>query len=386
MGPMRGKYKAVHAVLIAAAVWLTTLAANAHELRPTVADFVSGEDGAFTLTVTTNLEQLIAGIDPGHSDTDDSANSPEYDRLRLLTPAALRLHLHEFLPDLIEGMELRFDGEPAPLTLHRAQIGDVGDVTLARDSKLTFVGTVPPGVETMTWSWAQAFGDSVLRKDMPPDGGEPTEKSYAAYLRAGQVSEPISVDAPQPRSPFAVFAEYVVVGFDHIIPKGLDHILFVIGLFLLSTRLVPLLWQVTSFTLAHSVTLALGMLGIVNLPAHIVEPLIAASIVYVAVENVVTSELSRWRPYVVFGFGLLHGLGFASVLGDFGLTTSDFVAGLIGFNVGVELGQLAVIAMCVAVAGYWFGAKPWYRARITTPASLVIASIGAWWCYERVFL
>ncbi|CAN0588825.1 unnamed protein product, partial [Ectocarpus sp. 12 AP-2014] len=126
---------------------------------------------------------------------------------------------------------------------------------------------------------------------------------------------------------------------------GLDHILFVLGLFFLSTRMGPLLWQISAFTLAHTVTLALGALGYVNIPGNIVEPIIAASIVYVAVENIVSDKLHRWRPLVIFVFGLLHGLGFASVLGEFGLPADQFIPALIGFNVGVELGQLTVIAI-----------------------------------------
>ena len=98
-------------------------------------------------------------------------------------------------------------------------------------------------------------------------------------------------------------------------PKGLDHILFVLGLFLLSPRLKPLLWQVTAFTVAHSVTLVLSSYKYVTLPSDVVEPLIALSIAFIAVENIFTTQLNWWRPVIVFAFGLLHGLGFAGVLG-----------------------------------------------------------------------
>jgi hypothetical protein len=118
----------------------------------------------------------------------------------------------------------------------------------------------------------------------------------------------------------------------------------------------------------------------------IVEPLIAASIAFVAIENVLNDRLSRWRPFVIFGFGLLHGLGFASVLADFGLPEDQFIPALIGFNVGVELGQLAVIAMAFLAVGVWFGAKPWYRARIAIPASVAIGLVGAFWVVERTLL
>jgi hypothetical protein len=116
-----------------------------------------------------------------------------------------------------------------------------------------------------------------------------------------------------------------------------------VGLFLLSLRWRPLLLQISAFTLAHSITLGLTMYGVVSLPARLVEPLIAASIVYVAVENLVTSELKPWRIALVFSFGLLHGMGFAGVLRDVGLPRPQFLTALLAFNAGVEAGQPTVI-------------------------------------------
>jgi len=125
------------------------------------------------------------------------------------------------------------------------------------------------------------------------------------------------------------------------------------------------------------VTLALGITGVITISPSIVEPLIAASIIWVCIENVFSERMAVWRPLVIFGFGLLHGLGFAGVLGEIGLPTSQFVTALLSFNVGVELGQLTVIAVCFLVVGLWFRDKPWYRRVITIPCSLLIAAIGA---------
>ena len=149
-----------------------------------------------------------------------------------------------------------------------------------------------------------------------------------------------------------------------------------LGLFLLSVRWKPLLIQVTSFTVAHSITLGLSIYGVFSLPPTVVEPLIAASIVYVAVENIITSRLHAWRPFVVFGFGLLHGLGFAGVLHEVGLPRSEFVTGLITFNLGVEFGQLAVITLAFGLVGFWGKDKPWYRTRVVIPAPALIALAG----------
>ena len=178
----------------------------------------------------------------------------------------------------------------------------------------------------------------------------------------------------------------MVSGFEHIIPLGADHILFVLGLFFFSLHLGPLLWQVTAFTLAHTATLALATLGVVSVSPAVVEPLIALSIAYVGVENVLRPRLGWWRPGVVFGFGLLHGLGFASVLSDVGGETGNLVARLLGFNLGVELGQLAVIALAFVALALPFGRKPWWRSHIAVPASLAIAAVGAWWTVERTVL
>ena len=183
----------------------------------------------------------------------------------------------------------------------------------------------------------------------------------------------------------ALFGTYAQVGFQHILPDGLDHILFVLSLYLLEPRLKPVLVQATAFTLAHSITLGLGMYGIISPPAAIVEPIIALSILFVAIENIFTERLNPWRVLVVFGFGLIHGLGFASALSGLGLPKGSFFESLIAFNIGVELGQVAVILLAWALIGRWSAAKPWYRRRVLIPASVLIGLVAAYWTVERTF-
>lgn len=178
---------------------------------------------------------------------------------------------------------------------------------------------------------------------------------------------------------------YVRLGFEHILPKGLDHILFVLALFFASTRLKPLFIQISVFTVAHTITLGLAAAGWISAPGAFVEPLIAISIAFVAVENLLVREMTPWRPLVVFGFGLFHGLGFASVLIDLGLPEDQFLTALVGFNIGVELGQISVVLAAWWLLRWWFP-RPWYRSRIAMPASLLIALTGAWWAFQRVFL
>ncbi|MEO7157815.1 MAG: HupE/UreJ family protein, partial [Vicinamibacterales bacterium] len=162
-----------------------------------------------------------------------------------------------------------------------------------------------------------------------------------------------------------------------------DHILFVLGIFLLSPRLKTMLLQVTAFTLAHSITLGLSIYGIVSLPSRVVEPLIALSIAYVAIENLFTRELKPWRLALVFMFGLLHGLGFAGVLRELGLPRDEFLTALLTFNLGVEGGQLTIIAAAM-LAFAPVMKRSWYRQRVVMPASILIAAIGVYWFVVRL--
>jgi hydrogenase/urease accessory protein HupE len=178
---------------------------------------------------------------------------------------------------------------------------------------------------------------------------------------------------------------YLELGFTHIIPLGVDHILFVVCLYLLNPKLKSVIWQATAFTVAHSITLGLAMYGYISPPSHIVEPLIALSIFFVAVENILTDKLKPTRLLIVFVFGLLHGMGFAGVLTELGLPDNEFVTALITFNVGVELGQITVILACWALVGVWFSKKSWYKNRVVIPVSAIIGLIAIYWTIERTF-
>jgi len=366
--------------------------AKAHEIRPAIVDFIFDKNGLYQLTIQHNIEALLAEIGTAHDDTEESENANKYDELRKFSPEDLATEFEKFSPEFLNRMQLKFDGKVEPLQILDVNIPAIGDVELSRDSLINIAGIVPEGINNMSWKWDTSYGNAVLRVSSEED-----PELFSGYLVDGDESEQVLISVAcydvenaekvggcaLKQTKWDTFKNYIKVGFVHIIPKGLDHILFVVGLFLLSAQLRPLLIQVTTFTLAHSVTLALGIFGIVNVSASIVEPLIAASIVYVCIENIYSEKLSRWRPFIIFAFGLLHGLGFASVLGDIGLSSGSFITGLIAFNIGVELGQLAVIAACFLLVGFWFRDKPWYRKVITIPASVIIALIAIYWVLER---
>lgn len=352
----------------------------AHEVRPAISDVTVGP-ATVDMVIRLPLEPLVAGMNlAGLEDTNDAPQVAEHDALRALDPAALDAAFRAAWPGIAARIDIISDGVRAEAQLVSVTVPEVGDVDLPRDSELRLSVDLPPGAAPVQIGWAADFGSIVVRQM----GGN--ADAYTAILQGGTLSAPLPREGVASEGAGTVFLRYVVSGFEHIIPKGLDHILFVLGLYFYALRVRPLLAQVTAFTLAHTVTLALASLGIVAVPASIVEPLIAASIVYVAVENIFGASSGWRRVAVVFAFGLLHGLGFASVLGDVGLSGDRFVVGLIGFNIGVELGQLAVIAVAFVLLGLPFGRRVWYRAAIVIPASCAIALVGAWWTFERIFL
>jgi hypothetical protein len=179
---------------------------------------------------------------------------------------------------------------------------------------------------------------------------------------------------------------YMKLGIQHILPLGLDHILFVISLCLLSTKIKTILWQATAFTVAHSITLALSMKNIIIAPGAVVEPVIALSILFVAVENILLTGLKPWRILVVFMFGLIHGMGFASALNEIGLPRNQFYTSILSFNAGVEIGQIIVISSVFALVIIPMGNHNWYRKRIVYPLSMLIAIVAGYWTIQRVFI
>lgn len=361
---------------------LTTVSVNAtaHEVTPTIIEIEAVSSNEITLTIDTNLEALMAEIGADHANTDDAPQADEYNALRSLTDQQLTEKATPFINTFIENITL-LSKENQRITLSPTQVNlsitPQSDLEIARESLISY--TLNSDIELatpLTFSWPSQFGDSVVRVIQ---NGEP---AGALWVKAGASSEPFELNAAKLKQSLL---DYVVIGFEHILPLGLDHILFVLGIYLLSQHLRDLLWQVTAFTAAHTLTLGLAILGFVSVSPSIVEPLIALSICYVAIENLFHKQISTSRVVLVFAFGLLHGLGFAGVLTEIGLNAEAFIPSLIAFNIGVELGQLAVITLAFLLVGYWFGTKPYWNRFIRVPLSLLIAATGAFWVVERVF-
>lgn len=360
------------------ALMLATLAARpatAHDLSFTDALVLLKTDGTYQVDLTCDLDALALGAPPKTDPVELMA------ALQAMSPEELEQRVEDLRHYFERRVRLRFDGEDAspritfPYRGTELALQAQPPTLLGLTARLS--GRVPEGAGEVSLQVSRSFPPLQLKvldeRHTPPVLVEP-----------GSLSPPYRLDQPATTTaaPADLAGRYLVLGYWHILPAGLDHIFFVLGLFLLSTRLKPLLWQVSAFTLAHTLTLALASYGVVKLSPSVVEPLIALSIAYVGIENLVTRELKPWRLPVVFGFGLLHGLGFAGVLGELGLPAEGRVTALLSFNVGVELGQLTVILAAFLLLGP-FRQHPHYR-RITLALSTAIALAGLYWAVTRL--
>ena len=356
-------------------------------VKPALVEINVYTDRSLKVEVRASIEALLTGINAQYKNTKESPNAVEYDVYRKMPPAELMQTFTKFSLEFLQSIAVKTAGEPVKLRVASVDIPPAGYTKVPRISIITITGRLPQSADAVQWYYPAKFGDNAVRVRQVDAKNEQWHWSQWQWLRDDKASEHFSLTEIVARqSIFEVITSYIEIGFEHIVPKGLDHILFILGLFLLSTHWRPLLWQVTMFTVAHTITLGLAMNNIVELPANVVEPLIALSIAYVGVENILAKELHKSRLLLVFLFGLLHGLGFASVLSDFGMPKNDFATALISFNVGVELGQIAVISIAFLLLGFCFKNKDKYRKFIVIPGSAFVSIIGIYWFFERLEL
>lgn len=354
---------------------------SAHESRPAIADIQFLMDNTVQVQIETNLEALIAGIEAKHKNTDDSPNTQTYNRLRRLSSDNLQKQYAVFSRQYADSITLLFDQQKVALIADLADIPAVGELKISRLSVANFHADIPSSGKVAQLSYPAKYGNIAVKFRHQQE-----DAKQVHWLKDGQLSPPFMLNSSVvPAEWYQVAWRYLVLGFEHIIPKGIDHILFVLGLFLLSTRTKTLFTQVTAFTVAHTLTLALSIYGVIALSASIVEPLIALSIAYVGLENVLRPQNSPSRLLIVFAFGLLHGLGFSSVLREIGLPQSEFLTALINFNIGVEVGQLSVILLAFAVVSLTkLKQRQNYRNLVVIPGSILISLVGLYWFIQRL--
>jgi hydrogenase/urease accessory protein HupE len=293
---------------------------------------------------------------------------------------------------------LAVDGAEVPVVVAAAPTGH--DVKAWREKRrgmalpvkldLLARADLPPGGRSFTVRLPEILGPVILAVDLPgqetvaiPLGASETSPPFPLPAAPGSPAAGGASPAAEAPGPWEVLRRFAVLGFRHIVPEGLDHCLFVLGLFLPNPRFRPVLVQVSFFTLAHTLTLTLSSLGIIGLPSWFVEPAIALSIVAVGAENLISRRVDWKRTLVCFAFGLLHGLGVATAFHEEGIPTGRLLPALGAFTAGVEAGHAAVLAAAFAALG-WARGRPWYRKRIAIPLSLAIAGVAAAWFVQRI--
>jgi hydrogenase/urease accessory protein HupE len=348
---------------------LSVAEVRAHEIGTTRVSVLFQEGRTYNVEIVTDaaaLAEKLAVSAGGPSPVDTGS-------------ARLQSVLTSFDEKFRQRVRLAFDAQDVRPVISYA-VAPGSEATSPAVATIRLTGQIPPDARHFTWTYAWTFASYALTIQRAVSENAATE-----WLEGGQTSAPFALTAPAPPVDRLNTAwRYLTLGFTHIVPLGLDHVLFVLGIYLLSSRARTVLWQVSAFTVAHSITLGLSIYGVVAVSPRIVEPLIALSIAYVAIENLFLSELKSWRVVLVFAFGLLHGMGFAGVLQELGLPRSEFVTALVAFNVGVEAGQLAVIGAAFLLVGWHCANRVWYRSRIVVPMSMLIACTAMYWTIQRL--
>ena len=384
-------------------IWLAS-AAEAHVLNITRVRVAFDDSSTFRVEIAIDLTTLI-GTGGG------------YYEMSILPPDQQAAAINTLVPRVLEEIQFHFGGQRVVPVLKswKVPVADRAtyeDYYVGKMTVLDFEGAVPPGrppfqlvtgelggVEYPLAYTCERPDRGVQRTRFLEIATQPSEPfnydtERGEQTAAATVTPPPTGNAVLPGADMSAAGRfwlvqagtlwrYLRLGFDHIIPDGADHILFVLGLFFFGLSWRKLLSQTTVFTVAHATTLYLSSRGLFSLPAWLVDPGIALSITFIAFENVFRPRLSVGRLVVVFFFGLVHGLGFASGLKALALPQREFLVGLLGFNFGVDAGQLFVIGLAFLFVG-WMREEKWYTARVAVPASLLIGLIGAYWTVERI--
>ena len=361
---------------------LFSIGAISHEIRPSIADYKI-EENILYFDIRLNAELILSGIDASNiTDTNSSPLSATYDDLRSLTRENLKILLIESWDDIQSKINLNINEVSTKFELVDINIEANRDFEISRDSILYLKYELDEDDEFLTFKWSEKYGPIIIREI---NELKKEDDLYTEYLQAGLQTDKIFIKSENTQSIIKSIINYFILGIQHIIPKGLDHILFIVGLFFFSVTLRPLLIQVTMFTIAHSITLIFVSVSYINVNPLIVEPIIALSIAYVGIENIFKQYVKEYLRYIIiFFFGLLHGLGFALVLSDIGYQSSKLILNLISFNLGIEAAQIFIILFLYILLGIKFSNKKYYRYIFQVPVSLFIALVGIYWFFERI--
>lgn len=376
-------------------VFVVGLPTQADIINPALAEISIKSDNSVQLELSFNAEAILSDSSL-YQNSKNSPNSDYYDELRASPPEQIEQLFKQRLKVFLTQLSLVFDKQNAQLSLVSFFVPDIGYQGRPRVSKLIISTRLKQAPNTLLWQYPKQYGDSAYRYEFYQK--EQYNWSSWQWVRANQSPKIIELNNANPPNTWSIFKQYSTIGFLHIMPKGLDHILFMLGIALLALSWRKLLLLVSIFTLAHSATLALAVYGLINIPASIVEPLIALSIAYIGFEvlrqhspinpkqNASQQTYLLRRSVLVFGFGLLHGLGFAVVLNSFDLQTTSLALSLLGFNIGVELAQAGIVLFVLLLL--WLGRYQQNNLKryFIKPIAILISLVGLVWTIERLIV
>ncbi|MBL8556567.1 MAG: HupE/UreJ family protein [Phenylobacterium sp.] len=369
---------------LSAALLLVVAAApaQAHNLPYALVDLRIGPGGKLDIALRCHLTPLVQGLPQGASDDAVAA------RLMAMSDTEIAARSAEVAGQIRAMLSLRADGRLIDVAVRMPTPGQIrAEAATPRLSPMpsepiAITAQAPAGTTVVDIALPPSLGPAVLSTRYP-DGTTTT-----APIPDGQRSPDLRLAGPSPvLDHLDAVLRFVRLGFGHILPGGLDHILFVVALAIGAPRLGPLVKLATAFTLAHSLTLSLAALGFVSAPASLVEPAITLSIAVAAILSfrAASGDVGWVRLGVVFGFGLLHGLGFAGALAETGLPRGAELTALAAFNVGIELAQIAVIVLVLAALrlATLLTRDP---LLISRPVTACVAVAGLLWTAQRLVL
>ena len=368
--------------IIAIFINLFSTVSISHEIKPSIADFTYDEN-FLNIKIRLNAELILSNIDASKiSNTNSSSLSDIYDKLRILNKIELENLFKSSWQEISTNIDIKINNETKIINLINIEVEDIKNFEISRDTHIYLQVLLNNNSEYFTFSWIKKYGPIILREN---SNHKLEDELFTEYLQSGIESNKFYFNEKNFKNTLNSFINFFILGVEHIIPKGLDHILFIFGLFLFSSSLKKLITQITIFTIAHSITLIFVSLSLMKINPQIVEPIIALSIVYVGIENIFKNYVKEYLRYVVIlFFGLLHGLGFALVLSDIGYRSTDLFINLISFNIGIEVAQISIVLVLYLLVALNFAKNKNYRMFFQVPSSILISSIGLYWFFERI--
>ena len=353
---------------------------SAHEIKPAIVEFNKVKN-QINIVLKFNAEAFLANIDASvYKETINFSNSIKYSELRLLPGKILKEKVFESRDQIINSIFIKTSKKQLNLKLVEIDVLEEKNIEKVRFTKV-YLKTDNKFIETpITFSAKKIFGPLIFKNFSNIDKN--TDKPQSQWLKPGNPTSELGIlQVKTNTTNFSILG--IWNGILQIILYGFDHILFILGLFFFSHKLKPLLIQVTTFTIAHSITLIFGGLGYITISPLIIEVIIAASIIWVGFENLFRKSMKVSRIGVIFTFGLIHGLGFANMFKLKGLEGTEYYLNLLSFNIGIELGQLITLLPLIILIPL-FNRLSWYRILIAMPASIIIALFGVEMFIDRI--